>query len=331
MSASAPTSPARRSSEADQGRPLRRSRRRGAPAGREAARRCIDVNMDEGLLDSEQAMVALPQPDRRRARHRRVPVMVDSSKWSVIEAGLKCLQGKGIVNSISLKEGEAAFLRQARWCALRRGGGGDGLRRTGPGRHRRAQGRDLRARLPLLTEQSASRRRTSSSIPTSSPSPPASRSTTTTRSTSSRPRANSSGASRLPRLRRRLERLVLVPRQRAGAPGDPRRCSCTTRSGRHGHGHRQRRRAAALRRPRCRAARAGRGRGAQPPRDGTERLLEIAETLKGRKGEKKVEDLAWRDQAGARAPEPRAGARHRREYIDADTEEARLHPRVRWT
>jgi 5-methyltetrahydrofolate--homocysteine methyltransferase len=47
----------------------------------------------------------------------RIPVMVDSSKWSVIEAGLKCLQGKGIVNSISMKEGEAEFLRQARWSA----------------------------------------------------------------------------------------------------------------------------------------------------------------------------------------------------------------------
>ena len=52
-----------------------------------------------------------------RARHRRVPLMVDSSKWSVIEAGLKCMQGKGVVNSISLKEGEAEFVRQARWCA----------------------------------------------------------------------------------------------------------------------------------------------------------------------------------------------------------------------
>src|SRR6056297_159144 len=74
----------------------------------------IDVNMDEGLLDSEQAMtdflnLIMAEPDIAR-----VPVMVDSSKWSVIEAGLKCLQGKGIVNSISLKEGEEQFLDQAR-------------------------------------------------------------------------------------------------------------------------------------------------------------------------------------------------------------------------
>jgi 5-methyltetrahydrofolate--homocysteine methyltransferase len=74
----------------------------------------IDVNMDEAMLDSEKAMhtflsLAASEPDIAR-----VPFMVDSSKWSVIEAGLKCLQGKGIVNSISMKEGEAEFLRQAR-------------------------------------------------------------------------------------------------------------------------------------------------------------------------------------------------------------------------
>ena len=74
----------------------------------------IDVNMDEGLLDSEQAMVRLLNLIASEPDIARVPVMIDSSKWSVIEAGLKCLQGKGVVNSISLKEGEAAFLEQAR-------------------------------------------------------------------------------------------------------------------------------------------------------------------------------------------------------------------------
>ena len=74
----------------------------------------LDVNMDEGLLDSEQAMVTFLNLIAAEPDIARVPVMVDSSKWSVIEAGLKCLQGKGVVNSISLKEGEAAFLRQAR-------------------------------------------------------------------------------------------------------------------------------------------------------------------------------------------------------------------------
>jgi 5-methyltetrahydrofolate--homocysteine methyltransferase len=74
----------------------------------------IDVNMDEGMLDSEAAMVRFLNLVAAEPDVARVPVMIDSSKWSVIEAGLKCLQGKGIVNSISLKEGERAFLEQAR-------------------------------------------------------------------------------------------------------------------------------------------------------------------------------------------------------------------------
>ncbi|NCW45125.1 MAG: methionine synthase, partial [Gemmatimonadaceae bacterium] len=74
----------------------------------------IDINMDEGLLDAEKAMTTFLNLVASEPDISRVPIMVDSSKWSVIEAGLKCLQGKGIVNSISLKEGEAEFLRQAR-------------------------------------------------------------------------------------------------------------------------------------------------------------------------------------------------------------------------
>src|SRR5690606_16290054 len=74
----------------------------------------LDVNMDEGMLDSEKAMVEFLHLIAAEPDIARVPVMVDSSKWTVIEAGLKCLQGKGIVNSISMKEGEAEFLRQAR-------------------------------------------------------------------------------------------------------------------------------------------------------------------------------------------------------------------------
>jgi 5-methyltetrahydrofolate--homocysteine methyltransferase len=74
----------------------------------------IDVNMDEGLLDSEQAMVTFLNLIAAEPDIARVPVMVDSSKFSVIEAGLKCLQGKAIVNSISMKEGEAAFIAHAK-------------------------------------------------------------------------------------------------------------------------------------------------------------------------------------------------------------------------
>ena len=73
----------------------------------------IDINMDEGLLDSENAMQTFLNLIAAEPDIARVPIMIDSSKWSVIETGLKCVQGKSIVNSISLKEGEAAFLEQA--------------------------------------------------------------------------------------------------------------------------------------------------------------------------------------------------------------------------
>ena len=74
----------------------------------------IDVNMDEGMLDSEAAMTQFLNLIASEPDISRVPIMIDSSKWSVIEAGLKCIQGKGVVNSISLKEGEKQFLDQAR-------------------------------------------------------------------------------------------------------------------------------------------------------------------------------------------------------------------------
>jgi 5-methyltetrahydrofolate--homocysteine methyltransferase len=73
----------------------------------------IDVNMDEGLLDSEAAMVRFLRLIAAEPDISRVPIMLDSSKWEVIEEGLKCIQGKGIVNSVSLKEGEAAFVDKA--------------------------------------------------------------------------------------------------------------------------------------------------------------------------------------------------------------------------
>jgi len=76
----------------------------------------IDVNMDEAMLDSERAMVTFLNLVAVEPDIARVPVMIDSSKWSVIEAGLKCVQGKAVVNSISLKEGEEEFLRQANLC-----------------------------------------------------------------------------------------------------------------------------------------------------------------------------------------------------------------------
>ena len=80
----------------------------------EGGAQIIDINMDEGLLDSEQAMVEFLNLVMSEPDIAKLPIMIDSSKFSVIEAGLKCVQGKCIVNSISLKEGEEAFLKQAK-------------------------------------------------------------------------------------------------------------------------------------------------------------------------------------------------------------------------
>lgn len=80
----------------------------------EAGAQIIDINMDEAMLDSEEAMVTFLKLIASEPDISRVPIMIDSSKWSVIEAGLKCIQGKGIVNSISMKEGEENFIAQAK-------------------------------------------------------------------------------------------------------------------------------------------------------------------------------------------------------------------------
>ena len=82
----------------------------------EAGAQVIDINMDEGMLDSQAAMVHYLNLIASEPDIAKVPIMIDSSKWEIIEAGLKCVQGKAIVNSISLKEGEAKFLEQARLC-----------------------------------------------------------------------------------------------------------------------------------------------------------------------------------------------------------------------
>ncbi|SUI43914.1 Methionine synthase [Serratia marcescens] len=80
----------------------------------ESGAQIIDINMDEGMLDAEAAMVRFLNLIAGEPDIARVPIMIDSSKWSVIEKGLKCIQGKGIVNSISMKEGEEAFIHHAR-------------------------------------------------------------------------------------------------------------------------------------------------------------------------------------------------------------------------
>jgi len=82
----------------------------------ESGAQIIDINMDEGMLDGEHAMVTFLNLIAGEPDISRVPVMIDSSKWPIIEAGLKCIQGKGVVNSISMKEGEENFIKQAQLC-----------------------------------------------------------------------------------------------------------------------------------------------------------------------------------------------------------------------
>ena len=148
----------------------------------------IDVNMDEGLLDSEQAMTHFLNLIATEPEISRLPIMIDSSKWSVLEAGLKCVQGKPVVNSISLKEGEEDFLKKAR--RVQQFGAGrrrHGVRRDRSGRHDRPQSRHLQTRVHALDREAGFRSRpTSSSIRTFLQSPQGSRSTTSTRSISSR-------------------------------------------------------------------------------------------------------------------------------------------------
>ena len=115
----------------------------------EVGAQVIDINMDEGMIDGVAAMDRFTKLIASEPDISRVPVMIDSSKWEVIEAGLKNVQGKPIVNSISMKEGEEKFVREARLCPqVRRRRGGDGFRRAGPGRQPGAPQGDLRARLP---------------------------------------------------------------------------------------------------------------------------------------------------------------------------------------
>jgi 5-methyltetrahydrofolate--homocysteine methyltransferase len=152
----------------------------------------IDVNMDEGMLDAERAMVTFLNLVASEPDISRVPIMVDSSKWDVIEAGLKCIQGKPVVNSISLKAGEAEFLEQARSC-LRYGAAVVVMAFDEDGQADTCSGARTSATLlrPAVDEVGFNPHGYHLRPQHLSPSPPASRSTTTTRWTSSRPLATS--------------------------------------------------------------------------------------------------------------------------------------------
>ena len=115
----------------------------------------LDVNMDEGMIDSEAAMVRFLNLIGSEPEIARIPIMIDSSKWSVIEAGLKCLQGKAVVNSISMKNGEEEFLRHAQ--LIRRYGAAAivmAFDEKGQADSFQTQDRNLRARLQSVDAKS---------------------------------------------------------------------------------------------------------------------------------------------------------------------------------
>ena len=146
----------------------------------------LDVNMDADLLDGEQVMTRFLNLLATEPEAARLPIVVDSSRWSVLEAGLKCLQGKGIVNSLSLKEGEETFLEHAR----RVRGYGAGVVVMAFDEQGQADTVARKVEIcerayRLLIERPGSRPRTSSSTRTSSPSRPGSKSTTSSRRRSS--------------------------------------------------------------------------------------------------------------------------------------------------
>ena len=224
--------------------------------------------MDEGLIDSQRAMVEFLNLVAAEPDIARVPVMIDSSKFSVIEAGLKCVQGKALVNSISMKEGEAEFLRQARLVraygaavvvmAFDEQGQADTFERKVAICAARLQAADRAGRLSARGHRlrpqhlrGGDRHRGAQRL---------------RRRLHRGDAADPRRPAACPYLRRRLQSLVLVPRQRAGARGDARGVPLSRDPGRHGHGHRQRRPARGLRDDRAGAARGLRGRRAQPPR-----------------------------------------------------------------
>ena len=151
----------------------------------------LDICMDEGMIDGVPAMTRFLQLLGSEPEVTKVPFMVDSSKWEIIEAGLKCLQGKGIVNSISLKEGEEKF-RQNAAKVLKYGAAVVVMAFDEQGQAATSRTKSESASAPTAywSTKSASPK-TSSSIPTFSPSPQVWRSTTTTRSTTSTPRGGS--------------------------------------------------------------------------------------------------------------------------------------------
>ena len=269
--------------------------------------------MDEGLLDSAAAMTTFLNLIAAEPDIARVPIMIDSSKWEVIEAGLKCVQGKAIVNSISLKEGEEPVPRAGDQC-LRYGAAVVVMAfdETGQADTRDPQGGDLRARLPpadredrlparghhLRSQHLRHRHRhrgarqlrrrlhrgDAGDQAAAAPCPRSPAACPTSRSASA---ATSRCAGRCTR----CSSTTPSPPAWTWASSTPATCRSTTRSSRS-------------------CARSVEDVILNRKAGATERLVELAPKVKGGKAAESHADLAWREQTGRRAPEPRPGPRH---------------------
>jgi 5-methyltetrahydrofolate--homocysteine methyltransferase len=229
----------------------------------EAGATVIDINFDAGLLDGAAAMTKFLNMAATEPDITKVPFMIDSSNFDIIEAGLRCVQGKAIVNSISLKEGQAEFVRRARLCRHDR----HGLRREGPGRLLRGQGPHLRPR--LRHPHAGSRRRPAGHH--LRPEHPHGRhgheGAQPLRPRLHRGRhGDQTPLPRRPHLGRPVQRLLRLRRQQQGPRSDPLRLPLSRGEGRPRHGHRQRGHARGLQRDRARTARPRRGPRPLPPR-----------------------------------------------------------------
>jgi methionine synthase I (cobalamin-dependent) len=227
----------------------------------EAGAQVIDVNMDEGMIDGVAAMDRFLKLIATEPDICRVPLMIDSSKWEVIEAGLKVTQGKPIINSISMKEGEAAFLDQARLARkYGRRGGRHGVRRAGAGRQPRAAPRDLWPRLPVARRRGRLPGRGHHHRPEHLRGGHGHRGARGLRHRLHLGHGVDQGepAAR-PGVRGCLQRLVQLPRQQRRARGHPRRVPLPRHQGRDGHGDRQRRGPPGVRHRRREVARRDRG------------------------------------------------------------------------
>ena len=287
----------------------------------------IDVNMDEGLLDSEYAMTTFLKLIAAEPDIARVPVMIDSSKWTVIEAGLKCVSGKPIVNSISMKEGEEEFLSHARKVrdygaavvvmAFDEVGQADTKERKVEICERAykllvAEGfppediifdPNIFAIATGIEEHRTLRPRLHRRLPRDQGALPA-----------------------RPYLRRPLQPQLLLPRQRAGAPRHAFDLPLPRHSRRPRHGDRQRRPTGRLRHDRPGASRGLRGRHPRPRAEGrgdaTERLVTLAEKFLGSDPVREKAEAEWRGwEVGKRLEH--ALVKGIDAHVVADTEEAR--------